>query len=217
MKRRFHKSVIYGSMIAAGCILSAPALAQSGTKAPTVYIAHLTGLNNNVTGQDATGLARLEVDGNKLSITLIMQGVPANTIHWQHFHGFKDGRPATCATEADDANGDGIVDLMETSKASGTTMVPFDTKPAAMDVAHGTYPKATADGSYSYHEVVPLKKLRKAFAAAFKGQKLQLDHRVIYIHGVPSSTKLPSSVASLGPIPASVTLPIACGKIELAK
>jgi hypothetical protein len=38
----------------------------------------------------------------------------------------------------------------------------------------------------------------------------------VYIHGVPSATQLPSSVASLGPIPAQVTLPIACGKIEPA-
>jgi len=36
----------------------------------------------------------------------------------------------------------------------------------------------------------------------------------VYIHGVLPNTKLPASVASLGTIPAQVTLPIACGKIE---
>jgi hypothetical protein len=40
---------------------------------------------------------------------------------------------------------------------------------------------------------------------------------VVFIHRVPSATKLAASVASLGPIPAQVTLPIACGKIERAK
>ena len=37
------------------------------------------------------------------------------------------------------------------------------------------------------------------------------------MHGVPLATKLPSSVASLGTIPAQVTLPIACGKITRLK
>ena len=36
---------------------------------------------------------------------------------------------------------------------------------------------------------------------------------VVFIHGIPAASKLPASVASLGPIPAHVTLPIACGRI----
>jgi hypothetical protein len=115
---------------------------------------------------------------------------------------------------AQDANHDGIVDLIETGKTSGTTMVPFITDPASMDVAHGTYPTADANGDYHYHETVSLKALDAAFAKQFPGQKLDLAKRVVYIHGVPDGTKLPSTVASLGPIPAQVTLPIACGRIE---
>lgn len=45
---------------------------------------------------------------------------------------------------------------------------------------------------------------------------LDLDHRVVFIHGVLPITQLPASVASLGPIPAHTTLPIACGRIERA-
>jgi hypothetical protein len=37
----------------------------------------------------------------------------------------------------------------------------------------------------------------------------------VFIHGVPSTTTLPASAASLGKIPAQVTVPIACGKIVL--
>jgi hypothetical protein len=37
---------------------------------------------------------------------------------------------------------------------------------------------------------------------------------VIFIHGIPAASKLKASVASLGPIPAQVTLPIARGKIS---
>jgi hypothetical protein len=42
---------------------------------------------------------------------------------------------------------------------------------------------------------------------------LDLDRRVVFIHGVPAATALPASVQSLGTVPAQVTLPIACGKI----
>ena len=86
-----------------------------------------------------------------------------------------------------------------------------------MDIAHGIYPKASAAGTYDYHAVVSLEALDSAFAKAFNGSKLDLDRRVIFVHGVPSTTKLAASVASLGPIPAQVTIPIACGTIERAK
>ncbi len=202
------------TLIAGAFALAIPATAIAATPARTVYVAHLHAMNTGVTGTATTGEARFIVDHGKLTIKITVHGAPPDTVHWQHFHGFKDGRPATCPTAAADANHDGIVDLIETGKASGTTMVPFITHPASMDVAHGTYPKADADGNYTYKETVSLKALDAAFAKAFPGQKLDLAKRVVYIHGVPSTTNLPSSVASLGPIPAQVTLPIACGKIE---
>jgi hypothetical protein len=55
--------------------------------------------------------------------------------------------------------------------------------------------------------------LEAAFAKTFDGQKLDLDRRVVFVHGVPPTTTLPTSSASLGTIPAQVTVPIACGQI----
>lgn len=190
----------------------------TGTAAPmrAVYVAHLHAMNTGAAKTSTTGTARFAVNGDKLTIDIRVHGAPPDTVHWQHFHGFKDGQPAACAGTDADANHDGIVDLIETGKASGTTMVPFDSDPSAMDIAHGNYPKADAHGDYHYHATVSLKALQAAFGKAFPGQQLGLDKRVVYIHGVPADTRLPSSVASLGPIPAQVTLPIACGKIERA-
>jgi hypothetical protein len=199
-------------------IAGALALASTGigvaAPARTVYVAHLQAMNTGTTKTSTTGTARFVVQGDALTIDVRVHGAPPDTVHWQHFHGFTDGQAAACPGTDADANHDGIVDLIETGKASGTTMVPFDSDPAAMDVAHGTYPKADAHGNYHYHATVSLKALDAAFGKAFQGQQLDLDKRVVYIHGVPSATQLPSSVASLGPIPAQVTLPIACGKIE---
>lgn len=203
--------------LATGAFVLAPATASiAAAPAHAVYEAHLQPMNTGVTHTHTAGEARFTVNGDQLTIDIKVHGAPADTVHWQHFHGFKDGQAASCPTAAADANHDGIVDLIETGKASGTTMVPFITDPASMDVAHGSYPKADAHGDYHYHEVVSLKALDAAFAKAFPGQQLDLAKRVVYIHGVPDATKLPASVASLGPIPAQVTLPIACGKIERA-
>ena len=179
-----------------------------------MYVAQLHPMNGKVTGLQAAGEARLAVSGDTLTITLKAEGVPPDLVHWQHLHGFADNRAASCPTTGADANSDGIIDLIETEPAAGTTMVPFTDDPASMDVAHGTYPKASAAGTYTYRQTVPLKELRAAFAKTFKGQALDLDRRVIFIHGVVATRTLPASVASLGSIPADITLPIACGKIE---
>jgi hypothetical protein len=200
-------------------LTSAAYLALAGapaTKADSaqVYIAELHPLNIKVTGLEATGEARFAVSGDTLTITIKAQKLPADIMHLQHFHGFKDNRDASCPTEAADKNGDGIIDLIETEPTSGTTMVPFHDDPVSMEIMRDTYPKASADGSFQYEETVSLKELETAFTKAFGGKALDLDRRVVFVHGVLPSTKLPESAASLGTIPAQVTLPIACGEIK---
>ncbi len=203
-----------GALLCAGTLSAAAAYAAAPPTA--TYVATLQPMNTNVTGTAASGEARFTVTGDTLTIDISMKGVPPSTVHWQHFHGFTDNRDATCPTAAADTNHDGIIDLIETGATAGTTMVPFDADPASMDVAHGQYPTASAAGTYTYHATVSLSALQAAFAKAFHDQQLDLDRRVVFIHGVPSDTKLPATVKSLGPIPAQVTLPIACGKIERA-
>lgn len=207
------------AMMAAWTLMVAEEAQAADVVLPTsvVYVAHLHPMNSKVTGFQTTGEAKFSIAGDELTVSVTAHGLPPNIVHWQHFHGFADNRAATCPTSAADVNGDGIIDLIETEPASGTTMVPFTDDPVAMDVAHGTYPKASAAGTYTYRQTVSLKGLTAAFAKAFNDQALDLDRRVVFIHGVIPTRKLPASVASLGPIPADVTLPIACGTIEQVK
>ncbi len=210
------------ALAGAACIVASDAAAQSSQSresresAAQVYVAHLHSLNSEVTGKQTTGTARFTVRGDSLTIAINTQNAPAGIEHLQHFHGFTDGRDASCAAPSADVNHDGVVDLIETEPASGTTMVPFTDDPVSMEIVTDTYPKANSGGTYHYSKTVSLSALEKALSEKFSGQKLDLDHRVVYIHGVPSDTKLPSTVASLGTIPAQVTIPIACGKIEAA-
>jgi hypothetical protein len=203
------------TLAAIACLFAVPAATQGSSPErhpKTVYVAQLHPMNTKVTGDRTTGEARFTVKGDSLTITVKVKGAAPGITHWQHFHGFKDNRHASCATQGADANRDGIIDLIETEPASGTTMVPFIDDPVSMNVAEGTYPKASAAGTYEYRRTVSLKALSAAFSKAFDGSKLDLDRRVVLIHGTPNT--LPGSVASLGPIPAQVTLPIACGTIE---
>lgn len=176
-----------------------------------VYVAELSALNSDITKSETHGEAKFEVKNDSIYITIDVKDAPANMEHWQHFHGFVDGSEATCVTQDADQNDDGIIDVTETEEASGTTMVPFNKLPVKMDVGADTYPKADEDGNYHYEAVVSKDDLEKAFADAFDGDHLDLDKRVLYIHGV--DTDLPSTVKSIVDIPAKVTIPIACGKI----
>ena len=72
-------------------------------------------------------------------------------------------------------------------------------------------------GTNAYDKLVDLKELQKAFKAAFGSEDLQLDKRVVYIHGVPDSLELPDTVkGTVMNYDAHVTLPIAVGKIVRA-
>lgn len=193
-----------------------PALAQMSVAnpGPANFAATLTPMNTGVTHLKTSGEARFVINGDVLTITIDVSGAPPRIEHWQHFHGFKDGRDAKCPTEAADTNKDGFIDLTETGSTAGTTMVPFNKDPAAMAIPTATYPRASTQGNFHYREMVSLRDLSVAFSKVFRGQGIDLERRVVFIHGVVPSNKLPASVASLGPIPAYVTLPIACGKIK---
>lgn len=191
---------------------------HDGTHTPgqisATYIANLEPLNSNITGMSTTAQAKIVVTSDSVFVNISATDVPPNMQHWQHFHGFKDNSNANCTSASSDKNNDGIVDVVETEEASGTTMVPFNSNPAEMNIGSDSYPNAGKDSSYHYEARISLAQLKAAFASTFGDSSLDLDKRVIYIHGVPSGTSLPNSVASVGNFPAQTTLPIACGKIE---
>jgi len=185
-----------------------------GTNMTEKYSAKIVPLNEEKIGTAAHGTATFEINNGVMKIHISMENTPKNTQHWEHFHGFPDGKEAQIATKAQDANGDGFVDLPETEAVSGTTMVPFDAAPHDMNVPNDTYPVSDANGSFEYEKEVPLEKLQAKFKEVFGTDDLDLDKRVIYVHGVPDDLKLPDTIAgAVGRYDQHVTLPIAVGKI----
>ena len=208
-------------VLALGALLSTFALASGRpahlAPADIVWVAQLHAINTKASKTAATGEVRFTQHGDSLTINVKMKGVPANIEHWQHFHGFPDARQSTCPTMSADKSGDGQIDILETEPAAGTTMVPFNADPVGMDIPTHTYPHAVSTGTYEYTKTVSLSALQKAFGVVYKGGSIDLDRRVAMVHGVPETTTLPSTVASLGTIPNRVTLPLACGSIVRMK
>jgi hypothetical protein len=205
------------ALVAAGLSLAALMPASLSAAEAEHYVATLTPLNADKIGTSASGTAKIDVVDGKLEISMDLKGLPPSMMHLQHFHGFVDGKNATCPTASADTNGDGYIDLAETEATSGITMLPFHAHPATMKIATDTYPVADAKGNAHYKNTSDAAKDTAALKEKLKATGLELPKRVIFIHGVPNDTKLPDSVKSLPGVPAQVTIPIACGKIELAK
>lgn len=180
------------------------------------YRAEISALNETKIGTTPHGYVEFTRLGDNLHIKLEMFDTPANIQHWEHFHGFPDGRDATIPTQEQDTNQDGWIDLIETEAVSGTTMVPLDNAPHHMNIPHDEYPIADERGYYSYEKDIPYKALKRKFKDVFGTADLDLEKRVVYIHGVPRSLHIPDTVG--GKISDTydqyVTLPIAAGKIK---
>lgn len=200
-------------------VLSAVSLASAQQKYSTksgtdAYIAEIKAINPQLTDKTVSGEAIFIISENTLDITLVVKGVSPDMMHLQHIHGFMDGRAGKFPPASADTNGDGIIDLMETHDYTGKTLIPFNGAPVDLQIKSDTYPVASKDGLLTYHISVPLDKLNSAIKKEYNIDKLALENRVIFIHGVPEGDKLPDSVQSLPGVPAHVTVPIACGVIK---
>jgi hypothetical protein len=168
----------------------------------------------NDAGAGVTGRVTLAAADGTLTIALDADGVSPGA-HLAHIHGYAtvDPREAVCPDATADANGDGVIDLVETRRASGITMVPLTDAPASLQIRSDSSPVANDEGALSYQQQVPAAELEAAVQETFEGP-LALPRRVVYLHGVPEGTDLPDSAASLEGVPAHVTLPIACAELE---
>jgi hypothetical protein len=185
-------------------------------QAAEAYRATLVPMNTGAAHSEVRGEVRITVSDADATFELHARGLSPSMMHMAHVHGFDNDRNATCPGVQADVNGDGIVDLLETEPTSGVTMIPFNGAPAALKIASDTYPVASKDGTVAYRQQLSLAELSQALSARFKGASPDFDKRVVFVHGVPPTARLPQSTASLPGVPAQVTIPIACGKLVRA-
>ncbi|QIE54814.1 hypothetical protein G5B40_04750 [Pikeienuella piscinae] len=200
-------------MTAAALAIAAP---RAGDAATFAYTADLVALNSS----GVTGMAELLLDdvAMTLDVQVSAKGLEANQLHVQHIHGLFDanGNPANSQspTIAQDADGDGFVELLEGATSYGPIVLELrdDTIPGT-----GGFPMAphgTIDFSYQYDLLTT-----PAFAAGMSAADLfDLTLREIVIHGM--SVRADQGVGTGGEVNGTAgyraVLPVATGEFELS-
>lgn len=183
-----------------------------------LYVAELHPLNPRIQqaldpdAQDgplgvAGGKAYFKLSNGEFVAVLDAHGVETGMVHPQHIHAAD-----RCPPQSADVNHDGYVDVIEGLPYYGPIVVPLDDQ--LSNLASNQFPMSTEPrGTYHYTATALLDELSSAVEAAGFGP-LALETRHVVVHGVDPNTFLPPSVQSLGPAPAFLTLPVACGPIH---
>ena len=181
----------------------------------TVYEADLMPLNDS----GVTGTARFTIEDDRVFVADIdARNLAPEMMHAQHIH-----FAAECPTTMQDANSDGFVDVLEGVPSYGPILVALDDSLTVY--LPGTFPTANANGRLSYDKQVLLEPMlnalrtgtppNDAFTTLGADAELNPETRTVVLHGVAPSTMLPATVQSIPgtDLPATATLPVACGAI----
>lgn len=186
---------------------------NSSPRSTQIYQASFNPLNPDLSFRPVRGQATLSVADGQLSVTIEASGLEPGIPHPQHIHGFLGAGPGACPTLDADANEDGIIDVVEGVPDYGGILVTLDsdiTDGAGTQVP-GLPTTSNQGGSIRYTVTAPLSEV-VAGAGAADAAELDLGNRHIVLHGVNPDTEL-ETAASLGGLPAWLTLPVACGEI----
>lgn len=145
-------------MIAAVAALVTVAVVPAGAAhkddGTTYYTAELAELNDS----GVTGEVDILVQGNRLDVTMVVEGVEPGQVHPQHIHGF-DGndRDATCPTIAVDDPNDGneLIEVAEGAQTYGPVQLslePFPTPETDSYVFNQTYTITNADKDFTVQD-----------------------------------------------------------------
>jgi hypothetical protein len=183
-----------------------------------VYVSNLQPLNDSGVTGDVDLLE--DFDNDVFSVSVEAAGMAENTLHPQHIHA-----TSACPDASADANADGFVDVVEGLPAYGAILIPLDgdLSEQAPGMPEG-YPVADGAGIVDYSANTGLSEMIGNLQAADPDAPLTgldgdlaLTTRTVVLHGIAetSSTTLPDTVQSVGGNPAYLTLPVACGTIQL--
>lgn len=191
--------------------LSSAALIAASANAAhlTYYTVDLSELNNsNVTG---SAVLTVNSEDNTLQVDVNAFGVEPNQDHLMHIHGrFNNGTPidSFTPTPADDADGDGFVEVLEGLPQYGDILLPLATQ-------------NTPTGSFAYSETFDLTD-DSLFNSPVSGAQytaadiFPLNFRELVIHGKTVATGFGAgtggSVDGTGGY--KLTLPVAAGEIQ---
>lgn len=175
-------------------------------------------LNTTASG-NPTGRLDVVIEGDEFKATMNMEGVPASIVHAQHIM-----LGTSCPTEANDVNNDSFIDIFEGIPNYGLALIPLDGDLEDQDDGKEGFPRASADGSYTWTKTASLSRMIADLQDAdvdpedalgkLSGNELNLAGKVVIVHGVREDANLPDSVRTIDDFRSHESLPIACGVIE---
>ena len=192
--------------VGAAALLALPGTASAADT--TSYSATLNPLNNQ-TG--ASGTLMLQLNGSTATITEQVSGLAQTFMnapfpHVQHIHG---GAAGMCPTQADDANGDGVVSTPEAAKDYGSVLTTLSVSGDTSASAATDVKIAPSGGSYSYSRTINLDSATM--------QAIQNGTAVIVVHGLDPATAPKAATTEKSPLvpslPLAATAPALCGKL----
>jgi hypothetical protein len=187
---------------------------QTPQQGDTTHFGRIVPLN----GQQTSGDVKISIEGDVIKVEMTISGVAPRITHLQYVY-FGERCPTYAS---DDSNNDGYVDIIEGIDVFGPILIPLDDSLSTQAV--GTYPIADASGRYVYTAQGSVSALladlhspdpdpSDSVGKLDPRDGLSLQNRVIVIHGVASSTFLPSTVDSLPGLSPQITLPVGCAEI----
>lgn len=180
-----------------------------------MYKVQLNPLNNS--GVTGTATVMMSANGDFEVIGDVM-GLAPGMVHPQHIHGFvmenMADQDAVCPPPSA-AGDDGLLTLEDGLPFYGPVLIPLDDNLVPLTAQN--YPVATSAGTIAYGAKVATHSLVSAFDAAHNGTQtmadLELDKRVIVIHG---AFAINNRIVPAGSNPHAkywASLPVACGEL----
>ncbi|MHA7210553.1 hypothetical protein [Arthrobacter sp. MDT1-65] len=190
--------------------ISAVALAGSPAMAADASYSSTLGQLNGTTG---TGTITVDVVGDQATVNLQVSGLAQTFMdapypHVQHIHG---GAKGVCPTPANDANGDGIVNVAEGAPGYGDIQTTLTTSGATTPAEGLNLALGGQGGTYSIQRTITLD--------AATQKSLEDGVAVVVVHGLdPATAGVPAEVfnspSELNPdLPLGATSPALCGTL----
>lgn len=192
---------------------------QFESEAEGMYVAQMTAMNNGVGGAISASLS-INKDGPRLIAYVRLNGGQPSTVHQQRVY-----VGTSCPTAANDSNGDGYVDVNEAFAQTGKILFPLDADISGQERGSSIWPAGDIYGYYHWERATSFERfisdLREPdlneendFAKLGTEGALNLDGRVVMIHGAAESSNLPDTVGTRGRLRNFQVIPIACGVIK---
>lgn len=185
-----------------------------------IYQAILQPVNRKVVAPYMNGSLTLVRDKDEFIADVRLSGGPVSVLQNQNIH-----IGERCPDESDDLNGDGYIDAEEGFAVYKEILVPLDDDLNSQRIGLGIFPVTDSFGQYFWSRVVSFEKMMSdlyeedinpddEYVKLNRGESFLKRARVVVITGVPSTQKLPDTVAGRGRHTPHSGLPVACGVIR---